>query len=319
MNLRPVVRLLLAWLSLILPTAPAPLQAEPAVAEPAAKPSKAATEPAFGEHWVRILRDQRRRPLAMQSAIVRYVPRADYVAGKAADSYDRYVDLVGAVHIGDHAYYAQLNRRFAQYDAVFYELVAPEGTVVPKGRGTSNSHPLGALQNAMKEMLEVEHQLEQVDYTCKNFIHADLSPDEFMQSMDAREESFVEMYLRMVGASLAQQSQQSAEGENAELDIFGALFAEDRARQLKIALAKQFEGMESLMLGLSGPNGSTLITERNKRALDVLQREWTGDCRRAAIFYGAGHLAEMQDELIKRFDVQPVSTEWLEAWDLREK
>ena len=37
-----------------------------------------------------------------------------------------------------------------------------------------------------------------------------------------------------------------------------------------------------------------------------------------AIFYGAGHLAEMHDQMDERFDMRPVSVEWLEAWDLRE-
>src|SRR5690606_4288577 len=131
-----------------------------------------------------------------------------------------------------------------------------------RGRGTSNAHPLGALQNGMKTMLEVEHQLEQIDYTRDNMIHADLSSAELLDSMTQKEESFMQMYFRMMGASVAQQSQAAAKGQSAEVDLMAALFAPDRARQLKIALARQFEGMESLMNGLSGPNGSTLITER---------------------------------------------------------
>lgn len=33
------------------------------------------------------------------------------------------VDLIGAIHIGDKAYYERLNRRFTRYDAVLYEMV----------------------------------------------------------------------------------------------------------------------------------------------------------------------------------------------------
>ncbi|RIK84457.1 MAG: hypothetical protein DCC67_04940 [Planctomycetota bacterium] len=290
-------------------------EAQPAAAKSPA-PAKA-DKPRPGEKWVRLLKDSRGKPVAMQTAIVRYVKAEAAEPGKDADDYDQYVDLVGAVHIGDRSYYRKLNRKFRAYDAVLYELVAPEGTKVPRGRGTSNAHPLGALQNGMKSMLEVEHQLEQVDYTRDNMIHADLSPEEFLESMTAREESFVQMYFRMMGASVAQQSQAAADGENAEVDLMAALFAPDRARQLKIALAKQFEGMESLMNSLSGPNGSTLITERNKRALDVLEKQLDAGVEKVAIFYGAGHLAEMDQQLTERFDMQPVSVEWVEAWDLR--
>ena len=58
------------------------------------------------------------------------------------------VDLIGAVHIGDIAYYDELNKQFTQYDALLYELVAPPGTVVERGRGTSNSHPIGSCRTA---------------------------------------------------------------------------------------------------------------------------------------------------------------------------
>jgi len=274
-------------------------------------------EQALGEQWVRLLNDKKGQPVAMQTAVVRYV-KADEIKPGKHTSYKQYVDLVGAVHIGDLAYYRELNRRFTKYDAVLYELVAPEGTEVPRGRGTSNAHPLGALQNGMKSMLEVEHQLEQVDYTRDNMVHADLSPAEFMKSMDKRNEGFAQMYFRMIGASMAQQSKQAADGESAEVDLMAAMFSKDRPRQLKIAMAKQFEGMEQLLVGISGPEGSTLITARNDRALEVLEKQLDKGVDRLAIFYGAGHLAEMHDQLKERFDMQPVSVEWVEAWDLRE-
>jgi hypothetical protein len=271
------------------------------------------------EAWVRILRDDDEAPLAMETAVVRFVPADQFDPDREPGDYEQYVDLVGAVHIADQAYYDKLNERFEGYDAVLYELVAAKGTVVPRGRGTSNSHPLGALQNAMKSMLEVEHQLEQIDYTRPNFVHADLSPDEFFESMDDRDESFIELYFRIMGASLAQQSEQSAAGESPELEFMAAMLSEERPRRFKILLAKQFESMESVMLALSGPQGSTLITERNTRALDVLQEQLDEGQERLAIFYGAGHLADMTEQLEKRFGMRPVLVEWLQAWDLRSK
>ena len=32
------------------------------------------------------------------------------------------------------------------------------------------------LQNGMKDMLELEHQLQHIDYHKDNFVHADMSP-----------------------------------------------------------------------------------------------------------------------------------------------
>ena len=290
----------------------------PAVAQvieaisPQADTAGTADKDKLGTKWVRVVKDKQGKPLAMQTAIVRYVPRS-------ADGAGVVVDLIGAVHIGDRAYYRQLNRRFRQYDALLYELVAAEGTVVPKGRGTSNTHPLGMLQNGLKTMLEIEHQLEQIDYTRPNFVHADFSPEEFFQSMEDRNESFLQMYFRMLGQSMAMQSQQAAEGTSTDLEVISALFSNDRPRQLKIVMAKQFESMESLVVGLSGPEGSTLITERNKRALEVLREQLDGGKRKLGIFYGAGHLSDMHERLVADFDLVPVKIEWVEAWNLRKK
>jgi hypothetical protein len=315
------------WSGLILPAVAAPRATlERATSELGATAQAVASngvdgkakEKEVGTEWVRLLSDSNGKPLAMQTAIVRYVPRKEGGGSNLQARAGTTVDLIGAVHIGDRAYYQQLNRRFRQYDALLYELVAPEGTQVPRGHGASSTNPLGAIQNAMKSMLEVEHQLEQIDYTQPNFVHADLSPQEFMQSMKKRDEGFLKMYFQMMGQSIALQSQQAARGESTDLDLFTALLAKDRARKLKIVMAKQFGSMEALLAGLSGPDGSTLITERNKRALQVLHQQQAAGKRKLGVFYGAGHLADMHERLQKEFHLIPVKTTWIDAWDLRE-
>lgn len=284
----------------------------------------AAAEAPLGTEWVRLAKDEKGKPQALEVAVVRYVPArmakqlADVPAGQLPNA-RQYVDLVGAVHVGDKAYYEQLNRMFRQYQALLYELVAPPGTRVERGRGTSNWHPVGAVQNSISSMFELEHQLEQVDYTRPNFVHADMSPDEFGKSMTDREESFAQMYARMMGQAIAQQTEQASQGVSTDLEIFTAMFSEDRPRKLKIAVAKQFESMESVLSGMSGPEGSTLITERNKRALDVLKKQLKMGKRKIGVFYGAGHLNDMHERLVKDFGMQPVGIAWVEAWDLREK
>jgi len=290
------------------------VHAQPAVLEQPAK-AEAKAKASEGDEWVRLRRDAKNKPIALEVAIVRYV-RPEF-ANTAPAKAPEYVDLVGAIHVGDSSYYQELNRRFRKYDALLYELVAPEGTVVERGRGTSNAHLLGAMQNGMKSVLELEHQLEKVDYTRPNFVHADLSPTEFSQSMEDKEEGFFQLFCRMMGQGMAMQSQQAAQGESADADFFAVLFAKDRPRKLKIAMAKQFASMESMLSGISGPEGSTLITERNKRALAVLRKQQAAGKRKIGIFYGAGHLTDMHERLVEEFGLQPIGTVWLEAWDLR--
>ncbi len=262
------------------------------------------------EEWVRFERTDEGEPLGLQTAVGRYVGTPPGARGPVV------VDLIGAVHVGDATYYRQLDRRFTQYDALLYELVAPEGTVVPRGGRVGNDNALGAMQNGMKSMLELEHQLERVDYTRANFVHADMSPTQLFQSMKDRDEGFLQMYFRLLGQSIAQQTQQTTSGESAEMDLIKAMFAKDRARQLKIAMAGQLSQIESLLGGFGGEEGSTLINERNRIALEVLSREIAGGKRKIGIFYGAGHLSDMDERLRRGFGLRQTEKEWLTAWDL---
>ena len=262
------------------------------------------------DQWVRLHRDERERPTALQTAIARYVGRLPDGRGEVS------VDLVGAIHVGDRAYYRGLDKRFADYDAVLYELVAPEGTVVPRDGQVTSDNPLGAMQNGMKSLLELDHQLEVVDYTRPNFVHADMTPEQLFATMERRDESLLKLYFRMVGQGIAQQSRSTAQGESAELDLFTAMFSNDRARKLKIALSSQLTQLEGLLTSFGGEKGSTIIHERNRTAMDVLAREMATGNRSFAIFYGAGHLADMDERLRQRFGLRQTEKEWVDAWDL---
>jgi hypothetical protein len=159
--------------------------------------------------------------------------------------------------------------------------------------------------------------LDHIDYRKPNFVHADMSPDDFSKSMADRGESIWTILLRLMEQAMAQQAKQ-ADG-SAEAKLFAGLFSNNRSLKMKRMLAEQFEDMDAAMAAFNGPNGSTLITERNKKALKVLRREIDSGKRRLAIFYGAGHMEDMAERLVAEFDMKPAETRWLMAWDLRSK
>ena len=101
-----------------------------------------------------------------------------------------------------------------------------------------------------------------------------------------------------------------------DLQMLAALFAPDRAQRLKLVMAKEFANLESEISIFDGPEGSTIITERNKRALEVLAREMAKERKKLAIFYGAGHLPDMQRRLQEEFAMQRTGTVWVSAWSL---
>ena len=271
----------------------------PAVAAPKKKADK----------FIRIQADDDDRPVALETAIVRFESKDPAHAGLV-------VDLVGAIHIADKSYYDKLNRRFKKYDAVLYELVAREEANVPKPGQTSGG-VVGGLQTGMKSLLELDHQLDCIDYSQKNMVHADMSPEEFSETMKRRKESFAGMFFRLLGRALAEQSEDPL--GTSDWQLMAAMFAPDRAHQLKLLMAKEFADLEGQMGVFDGPDGSTIITERNGKALEVLSREIKGGKKRIAIFYGAGHLGDFRRRLEKDFQMEHVKTLWLVAWSLEGK
>jgi hypothetical protein len=278
------------------------------------KEAPAAKAEDAGPKFIRVRRNDKGKPLAMETAVVRYV---------SADLPGVTVDLVGAIHIADKTYYDELNKLFATYEVVLYELVAPEGTRIPKeGRPGNSTHPIGAMQNGMGAMLELEHQLDRVDYTKDNFVHADMSPEDFNKSMEKRGESLMQMFLRLMGQGMVQQAaqqQREGGGGSTDLDLIMALFSKDRAHKLKSLFADQFENMESQMLLFDGPEGSTIITERNKKAFEVLDKQLKDGKKSVAVFYGAGHLPDMEKRLAADFGLKREGEKWLTAWSLEKK
>lgn len=263
-------------------------------------------KPAF----IRLL-EKKGEPIALQTAIAVYRPQAK--ADKIPA--DLQLDLVGVIHLGEKAYYEKLNDLLATYDVVLYELVAPEGTRVPQGGGQS-SHPISFLQRGMSAVLGLTYQLSVIDYHRDNFVHADLSPEEFAKSMEERGESLWAMALRSMGYQMAKSAAGNAKVSDA--DLLAAFFSKNRNLELKRVFARQLaEDPEGQIQALEGPQGSTLIAGRNERVLEVLQREIAKGHRKIAIFYGAGHMPHFHDRLTE-IGLQVAKTRWLNAWDLRD-
>jgi len=256
--------------------------------------------------FLRVQRDAENKPLSLDTAVVRY-------QSLNAEKEQLTVDLVSTVHVADAEYYSRLNKLFESYDAVLYELVAPEGTRIKMEDKKKANHAVGKVQLSIKDILELSFQLSKIDYNKDNFIHADMSPTEFKKSMNDRGESFADMIFRMMLQSMAMQGQN--QGSN-DLQFLFALLSKDRALRLKRLLAVQFEDLDMTMIGFSGKTGSTIISERNKKALQVLTKQIGLKKKKIAIYYGAGHMQDMHRRLLKDFNMKMTQQQWLPAWHL---
>ncbi|MCM2372790.1 hypothetical protein [Aporhodopirellula aestuarii] len=282
------------------------------VAEPPTQQAEEKTETEEGSDdsaealYVRIHRDEDNTPQSMQTATVRYV-------GKPGTKYaGKIVDLVGVVHIGQAEYYEALKNQLSGYDKVLYELVAPDGTRIRPEDLQQRRSLLASMQTGMKDMLNLEYQLEKIDYMADNFRHADMSPDEFVEDLERRGDSVWKMVARMMGAGLASQA-----GNGGEAGLLMALFSKDRSMMMKRAMAGQLIDIEMVSAGIDDVNGeNTLIKGRNRKAFEILREELDGETQTAAVFYGAGHLPDMAERLVTEFEMEPTQTTWLDAWDL---
>jgi hypothetical protein len=272
------------------------------------------------------------------SKFLRFVPDATG-GGKLQTSTVTYrnadgvtLDLVGAVHIADPSYFDGLNEQFKQYDAVLYEMVKPRGAAAPSRAGerepataptraraghSSRMSWVGALQRFMKDKLDLRFQLEEIDYERPNFVHADLDAETFFEMQDARGESFFKLMLQSMLRELGRGGGGAVQQQATLGGLLMAMQAPDRARQMKLVIAREFGQMEDLLAGMEGPRGSVIISERNKAALKVLNDRIAAGDKRIAIFYGAGHLNLMEKTLTEEMGFKQVGEpKWRDAWDM---
>ncbi|HWE03214.1 MAG TPA: hypothetical protein VG326_12465 [Tepidisphaeraceae bacterium] len=226
------------------------------------------------------------------------------------------VDLIAAVHVGEKAYYEGLNKSFENYDALLYEMVKPRGMGAPV-RGQKSRSAVSGFQRFLKDVLHLDYQLDDIDYTKSNFIHADLDAETFSDMESEQGESIFGLMFRSMLHEMARESEGKA--SKAEpmtlLDLFIAMRAPDRPRQLKLLLARQFGAIEDQMSDLEGPNGTVIITERNKKCIATLKKAIADGKTDIGIFYGAAHMQDMSKRL-EALGFHKTASVWRVSWDM---
>lgn len=309
----------------------------PAFAQSATAPDS--TEPEA--QYIRIRRNDRKLAVALETSVAHFKDSAKYP--------DAEVDLIGAIHLGDAQYYKDLNALFPKYDVVLFEAVMPEEAVrlgmrpgTGGGRAAAENKAeneaeadadadadadaeswddakigfaaISVLQLGMKDVLGMEFQLAAVDYSPHNFVHADMTAEEFEATMKARGESFSQMLLSEMGKSMSNQQKVNPLAMN--LDIMLSAVSSDRSWAARRIAASQIvkAGEGTAFAGKDGT--STIITERNLKCLEVLQYQLKKH-RRIGIFYGAGHYPDMGQRLQRDFGFRLTGEDWVTAWKLR--
>ena len=62
------------------------------------------------------------------------------------------------------------------------------------------------MQTFMQKQLDLAYQLDEVDYTAKNFVHADMTVKQFRKRQEARGESMFKLMFKMMKEDMARRS-----------------------------------------------------------------------------------------------------------------
>ncbi len=268
--------------------------------------------------YLRVEKNDRGEATALCTSIVRLVPER----GPGGTL----VDLVSAVHVGDASYYATLDRQLAQYDAVLYELVAPEGSALPPSRAAvaGPQDPLAFIMAAGKRLFGFHGQLESMNYQQPNFVHADLSPTGMMQAWTDRGDNGLTIGLSAVAelvraANLQAQNATRSTATSPMLDqndILGLFTDANAPIKFKRMLAQHFDSTD-VASGLGQTLSTILIDDRNAEVMRVLNEQIAQGKKKIAIFYGAAHMPDMEKRVMDLFKMKRSRWHWITAWDLK--
>jgi hypothetical protein len=220
------------------------------------------------------------------------------------------VDLLSAVHVAEPAFYRAISDRFPRYDAVAYELIGPE-MIVPMDAGASDAQAFLASQGGL------QNQADGINYHRKNFVHADLS-EEAIARLEKKSNSF----WAGIGEGLSQAFTQTDEEQVMGLAIVGDMISSrtaskpEKIRLMPRALGRAMALSWRPQPGQYYPAGMDVtIGARNERAMEVVDQQLVKGDRLIGVFYGAGHMPDMERRLLERgFHLK--STEWLNAWSV---
>lgn len=258
------------------------------------------------------------------------------------------VHLVGVVHVADGPYYEAMQRELDACATVLYEGVKPsemDGARWQKSM-LETTGDLGQLQKEIADWFAFRYQMEAIDYSRPNLVHADMSMEEFAK---AGGERLGLVPKQSAESKPATESKEAASSEMEDDVGLGSTSSRSSASNQKVATAAVMEtwtkvrGLAHVALGEGGPLQSLgrqmfaqtmgtqdigtaldfvpglselLLNKRNEvviRTLEVERKKATG---RIAIFYGAAHMKDLEKRLVA-LNYRRTGGRWLRAWALR--
>ncbi|YCM43715.1 hypothetical protein V2O64_20630 [Verrucomicrobiaceae bacterium 227] len=216
------------------------------------------------------------------------------------------VTLIGAIHLADKAYYRDLTTRFQKFDRLLFEMIGGENLATLKKDQSDPApaqHPLAKVYALVGTFLHLANQKSEIDYSAKNFVHADLTAAAFKKLQKERGETLLSFALDA--------SDKSDTGKQPSTEALTRALLSGDPNQAKLLIIDGLAGDDEAIAGLTGR--SVIITDRNAQCLKVLVAEIAKGHHTLGIFYGAAHFPDMEKSLLQ-LGYQKTQQEWLSAW-----
>jgi hypothetical protein len=232
------------------------------------------------------------------------------------------VELIGAVHIADPSFYSALNQQFKSYDALLYEMVKPKNVAMadtppPSGRRLSW---VGRMQRFLQRSLDLQYQLDGIDYQAPNFVHADLDMETFTKLEEQKGESIPGVMLKQAVFEMGKEMADPQAADDDAADTAALLYAlqsDDKPRAFKIFLARRIASASGDLGEMDSDESTVLISGRNHAAVDVLRQRLAMGDKRIGIFFGVGHLSGIEKIITEEMGFKQVGEpRWRIAWDM---
>ncbi|XP_060668672.1 uncharacterized protein LOC107431757 [Ziziphus jujuba] len=219
----------------------------------------------------------------LQIAVVSYRKRFRWVLLRPFFQFD----LVSTIPIADKELYFEIQKELESYDCVLYE-------------------------QQMARILELDFQLDCPDYQADNWYHADLEFETFklLQPASIREDlgprrsklfwASRVLPMPLVGHLIIRSVYADVGSPESEFPELEALSRLDFRAAMKVTADVEEE--------------SVIIGERNRAAIEALQRAIDDGHNRIAILYGAGHMLDLGRRLRDEFHLIPSRVQWVTAW-----
>jgi hypothetical protein len=253
--------------------------------------------------YIRVSEDE--KSVRLQTSVTRYV----------RDGVN--VDLIGAVHIADKQYFTDLNTLFIKSEVLLFEMVG--GDKMEKGEKLDDGKQqdvqfslLGMMHDTMQDKLDLAGQKDHIDYSKENFVHADLSMEEFNKLQKEKKESLLSFALKNAQNQAKDKGVIKPKKQPSMIRLFKALLT-GNADLLKLNIVHTLGQGDDQIAAFAGE--SVIIGDRNKKCLQVMNDQIANGKKEIGIFYGAAHFPDMEERMLK-MGFEKTNQYWMTAWDI---